>query len=274
MPRTTPAYLRALGRNDPPAEFELNGGVYSLRRVFKHDFFAVTSLYEGAEGKVILKIGRQAWFAIVPLRWVGRILAGREAAALKRLKDVEGVPRLMGRWGTTGIVRRYIEGRPLERGLRVADDFHPRLREVVDQLHARKMAYVDLEKAENVLVGEDDRPYLIDFQIAWFWPAKFGGDLWPICAIRRWLQSGDLYHLNKLKRRTRPDLMSPEELASTYHRPWYVRCYTVATTPLRWARRRLLDRIDPRPPVGPGKGGRRLPHGERGRVAEDPLGGI
>ena len=79
----------------------------------------------------------------------------------------------------TGIVREYIEGHPLARQERVPDAFHSRLRFQIDQLHARGMAYVDLEKCENVLVGDDGQPYLIDFQISWYLPARWGGELWP-----------------------------------------------------------------------------------------------
>lgn len=108
------------------------------------------------------------------------------------------------------------------------------------------MAYVDLEKAENVLVGDDGRPYLFDFQIAWCWSAKWGGELWPIRRVRGWFQHGDLYHLGKLQRRTRPDQLTREALAATYHRPWYVRVYRWFVRPLLWTRRLVLDRVAPR----------------------------
>ena len=50
----------------------------------------------------------------------------------------------------------------MRKGERVPDDFHDRLARLVGEVHARDMAYVDLEKCENVLVGEDGRPYLFD----------------------------------------------------------------------------------------------------------------
>jgi hypothetical protein len=180
------------------------------------------------------------------MRWIGRLLAARECACFERLRGVEGIPALLGRWGPTGVVREYIDGEPLRRGARVADDFHARLRALVDTIHAHGMAYVDLEKAENVLVGGDGRPYLFDFQIAWYWPRRWGGELWPARAIRARFQQGDLYHLGKLQRRTRPDQLSAEDLAATYRRPAYVRAYRFATWPLLWMRRRLLDQIAPR----------------------------
>jgi hypothetical protein len=256
---STPIFLTALGKRPLPERIEAGGNTYTLARVFKNDFFAVTSLYEGPSGRVVLKINRQAWFFIVPLRWIGRRLVSREINALQLLDGVAGVPRLIGRWEDTGLVREFIEGEPLRRGARVDDDFHGRLRGLIDTIHECGMAYVDLEKCENVLVGADGKPYLFDFQIAWLWPRKWGGELWPLRSIRRLLQRGDLYHLVKLQRRTRPDQLSPEALAASYRKPWYVRIYSRLTRPLTLLRRFILDRIAPRRAAG-----------ERGRIAEQP----
>jgi hypothetical protein len=258
LTKPTPAALKALGRRPLPEQIEVEGSSYRRRRVFKNDFFAVTSLFEGPTGRVILKVQRQASFLLVPLGWIGRLLAARETAALERLQDLDGIPRMIGRWGKTGVVREYIEGHPLARKEPVADDFHNRLRALIGKVHERRMAYVDLEKCENVLVGDDGRPYLIDFQIAWYVSPKRGGELWPLRRLRRWLQAGDLYHLTKLQRRTRPDQLSTEQLAASYRKPWFMRLHRFITAPLTWGRRRILDRIDPR----------RAP-GERGRIAED-----
>jgi hypothetical protein len=192
------------------------------------------------------------------MQWIGRLLAAREQAVFEQLRDVEGIPRFIDRWGPTGIVREFVEGRPLSKGEPVPDDFHPRLRELVGVIHERHMAYVDLEKCENVLVGEDGRPYLFDFQISWYWPRRWGGELLPSRIVRRWFQRGDLYHLLKLQRRTRPDLLSPEELKASYRRPWYVHVHRYVTWPFTFVRRAILNRIDPR-----------RKDGERGRVSED-----
>lgn len=263
MPKRVPPSLTALGRRTLPAEIEVGGNRYVHRQTFKNDFFAVTATYEGRSGRVLLKVGRQAGFWGIPLVWVGRLLAAREAAALECLVDLDGVPRLIGRWGATGIVREFVEGHPLAKGERVGDDFHVRLRSLVDQIHARGMAYVDLEKCENVLVGDDGRPYLFDFQIAWYVPARWGGELWPVRRLRRWFQAGDRYHLVKLQRRTRPDQLSPEALAGSYRRPWYLRVHGLVARPFTWCRRVILNRLDPR-----------RKDGERGRVRDEKTMGV
>jgi hypothetical protein len=266
LPKSTPAALKALGRGSLPDTLEVEGRRFVRRRVFKHDFFAATALYEadplfeGNTDRVILKVQRQASFLLFPLRWIGRILTARECGALERLVGVPGIPRLIGEWGSTGLVREYIEGHTLAEVDRVDDDFHPRLRKLIDAVHARDMAYVDLEKPGNVLIGDNGRPYLFDFQISWHWPRCWGGNLWPARAIRRWLQKGDLYHLVKLQRRTRPDQLSPEVLAASYRKPWFVRTHNVLTRPFTRLRRRILNRLDPQ-----------RSRGERGRISDNKL---
>lgn len=251
------ASLTALGRESLPSEIQVEGHGYAKRLVFKNDFFAITALYEGDAGKVVLKIHRRARFLVLPGRWLGRWLAHRELAAFELLRDVDEVPDAIGRWGKTGLIRRFVEGHALTRGEHVPDDFHERLRALIATMHERGMAYVDLEKSENVLVGDDGRPHLIDFQIAWILPKKWGGELWPMRCFRTWLQVGDRYHLQKLRRRTRPDQLSSEELANSYRRPWTVRLHRFLTLPFTWCRRRILDRLAPRHGSG-----------ERGRISD------
>jgi len=256
MGRQVPSSLKALGRQALPTEIDFAGQCYSLNKVFKNDFFAVTAMYAGVNGKVILKVGRQASFLLLPMRWVGGLLARRERSALERLRDIDGVPRFLATLGKTGIVREYIEGHALTKGERVSDEFHGRLRGLVEAVHARDMAVVDLEKCENVLVGDDGRPYLFDFQISWYL-RKGRRRAWPGRMVLNWFQRGDRYHLLKLQRRTRSDQMSAEQLAASYHKPWYVGLHTRATRPFTLVRRMILNRWDPRRTAG-----------ERGRVGE------
>lgn len=248
-PSRTPAWLLALGRQDPPAEIELESGRYRLRRVFKHDFFAFTARYDRVDPAqrhdVVLKIGRKAWVFCLPLGWIGRLHSWHESRVFEQLEDLDVVPAFTGRWGAHGLTHAFVEGRELKKGDPVPDDFFERLETGLGEVHARDMAYVDLEKPENVLVGDDGRPYLFDFQIAWYWPRRAGGNLPPFTWIRRLAQRSDRYHLLKLRRRVRPDQMSPEQLADSRRRPGYVQVHNRLTRPLTRVRRRLLNRLDP-----------------------------
>ena len=244
--RATPPWLLALGKEPPPEEIELGGARYALARVFKHDFFAYTALYEGPAGRVVLKIGRMAPFFGLPLGWIGRLHSWHESAVFRAVDDLDIVPRFTGRWRKHGITHEFVEGHPLDRGERVADDFFPRLEAGLCEIHRRGLAYVDLEKSENVLVGADGRPYLFDFQISWRWPFAILRERWPVTWIARRFQAGDRYHLTKLRLRARPDSFTPAELAAAKRKPFLVRLHGGMTRPFTLLRRFVLRFVDPR----------------------------
>lgn len=253
------AWLRALGDASPPASLVLGARSLRLERVYKHDFFAATARYVDERGeRLIVKLARRAPLAGFPMRWLGRLATWNEERALRELDGLSFVPRLIGRPEPCTLVRAWIEGRALGRGVSVDDGFFPALHAALDSLHARGWAYVDLEKPENVIVDEAGRPHLCDFQISWTWPRSLRS-LWPLCWWLGLLQRGDRYHALKLERRLRRAGMSPEALARSQRRPWFVRLHRLLTSPLQALRRGLLDRR-----------GTRGERGEHGRIAPKP----
>ncbi|NOT02091.1 MAG: hypothetical protein HOP29_15875 [Phycisphaerales bacterium] len=240
-----PDSLRALGRGEPPTTVDVDGGRYALARVFKHDFFAATALYEGERGKIVLKIGRRADFLGLPTLWIGRLLAGNEAAVLRDLHDLDAVPTCLGRWGDTGVVHEYVEGAHLTRDSGVPDDFFSELRRVVDTIHRRNIAVVDLEKPQNVLLGDDGRPHLVDFQIALRVSERTARTWPPVRWLLRRFQEGDRYHLLKLQRRFRRDQLTDDQVRQSYRKPIWVRWHGWITRPLLKLRRHTLNRLDP-----------------------------
>lgn len=233
--RNAPAWLRALGRRDLPTQIEVDGRPYAHMKTFKHDFFAVTGLYEGGAGRVVLKVGRQAPLLGIPMRWVGRFLFRRESRLLKKTQHLNGVPLFSGSWEDTGLVHPFIEGRPLSKDDPIADDFFPRLETLIVEMHALDIAYVDLEKRENVLVGDDGGPWLFDFQIAWDRAGWFG-TRW----ILRILQKSDRYHLLKHWRRLRPDQLDEARLRESQSPPFWIAGHRLLFRPFTHLRRRVL----------------------------------
>lgn len=253
--KRTPSWLLALGKVPPPEEIEVQGERYRLGHVFKHDFFAFTARYDGETRSVVLKVGRMASLFGIPLSWIGRLHSWHESAVFEEVQDLELVPRFTGRFGKHGLTHEYIEGHQLERGERVPADFFDRLEAGLREIHRRGLAYVDLEKPENVLVGDDGSPWLFDFQISFRWPFRFGRELWPARWLLARFQESDHYHLRKLRRRCSPETMSAAELQASKRRPRHIRLYNSVTRPLTRVRRRILNRIDPV-----------KKRGERGRV--------
>ena len=113
-------------------------------------------------------------------RAVARLLLERERRALAALRGLEGVPALVdgADWrfalSLDGappreedvLVRTFVAGAPLHRCRELPLDFFDRLHELVRELHARGVAHNDLHKEQNIVVGDDGWPWLIDFQLA------------------------------------------------------------------------------------------------------------
>jgi len=95
-----------------------------------------------------------------------------------------------------------------------------------------------LEQAENVLVGDDGFPYLIDFQIA----CRCGPS--ADHALGRWwlarLQREDLYHALEHKRRFARESMTSYELTSVRQRSVLIRLHRLLNHPYRMVRRPLF----------------------------------
>lgn len=100
-------------------------------------------------------------------RLYGEISLHWEAVALKRLKEIEGVPIYLGRAGSLSLRMTKLPGVPLEklkRGQLSEGCFH-RLQSLLHQIHARGVAHGDLHM-RNILIYED-KPSIIDFSTAY-----------------------------------------------------------------------------------------------------------
>jgi hypothetical protein len=163
-----PKVFRALGKADPPEQVEIDGHPYRRVDILKHDSWAATALYQGSRVMVIAKFNRQQSVFGLPMKWLGRWLAQRETRMLQMLADLPNVPDYSGNLAINGInqlhavTHDYVPGHPLERREPVNDAFFPTLQQLIKDMHARDLAYVDLSKRQNIIVGDDDKPYLID----------------------------------------------------------------------------------------------------------------
>jgi hypothetical protein len=240
--RPRPALFRALGHSDPPLRIAIGDVEFRHVRTFKHDSWAATALYEDLHGGLIVcKFNRRQSILGVPMQWLGCWLARREGRLLDLLAGEPNVPdprgpiTVDGRPAWNAAAHAFVPGRPLRAGDRPDAEFVERLSRLLSGLHARGIAYVDLHKRENILVGEDGQPYLIDFQISVRLPR-----VWPLSSMLHLLQQSDRYHLAKHVYRQRPDLCPPELAAWVERRPWWIRLHRQAAVPFRRLRRRLL----------------------------------
>jgi RIO-like serine/threonine protein kinase len=246
--------MRALGKRDLPGSIDVAGTSYRHERTVKHDFWAVTGFYLSDAGRrVVLKVSRTEDYAGIPLIWIGRWLCRREMRFYSRLGDLPNVPPLLGQVGQTGFVHGFVEGRPLSKNRPVPDRFFQKLIDLLDELHRRDVAYVDTNKPENILLGDDGLPHLIDFQISY--DLHELGNTWLNRRLLAQLQREDLYHILKHKKKLRPDEMTSQELVSADRQSWLIRLHRLITFPYFKMRRRTFKRLR--------AAGRLLPEGSK-----------
>ncbi|HVS73417.1 MAG TPA: hypothetical protein VHQ47_19480 [Phycisphaerae bacterium] len=263
--RPAPAYLFALGHAGLPGEVSAQGRTWRFVQLFKHDFFAATGLYErvpapahedplplppasepshapgGSRELAVLKIQRTHPLLFLPMQWLGRHVARREIAIYEALQGIDGIPTFLGRVGPTGFLHAFVPGVDLHADLPLAPLFFDQLAALLQALHDRGIAYVDANKRENILYGEDGRPWLIDFQIsyhrrdrAWWNPFR---NWW----FRRFVKA-DWYHFYKHKTRLLPAACTSDEFKKARACGLLHRLHRFFARPLIRIRRRWLSR--------------------------------
>jgi predicted Ser/Thr protein kinase len=213
-------------------------------------------LYASPVGDVVVKQPHQG-------RWLSplwRYLLRREAAVYARLAGIAGIPRSYGLLDGRYLLLEHVPG-PSYRGaqtqLHDRERFFALLLETLRAMHAAGVAHGDLKRKDNVIVGPDERPYLIDFGIATRHNAA-GGPLgrWWFAHVRQ----GDLNAWIKLKygRRVEPaeaaTLLSAAD-AALYKPLWMERIARAIRVPWqkvtlrrprqrwrRWREQRALDK--------------------------------
>ncbi len=228
----------------PPARVTAAGATYTLSRVFKHDFYAATCLYESPAAdvpKIVVKFGRQRDFCGLPLAWLGEWFRRHEESIYRALAGVPGVPRWIGRVECGGYAMEFIDGRPLDHDPPPPKGFFDDLRKLFDAVHARGVAYCDSNKRSNILIGPGGRPWLIDYQLAFLAPQAWPRQGRPIVrAAFEYMCGKDIYHLYKHKRRMAPDELTAEEEAISRQRGGWHKLHRSFTKSYRAARRGFL----------------------------------
>lgn len=181
--------------------------------LLKRDVFGSVERLSGPRGLLVRRVARGGR---VPLSdWIAGRLLARERRALAAAAGLEGLPTLAADAGAEALpgadgrtppaervlLRSWVAGEPLHRARALPTDFFDHLDALVTALHRRGVCHNDLHKEQNIVVGEDGLPYLIDFQLASLHPR--GGR-----AFERRCQD-DLRHVHKHRRRYTRDGRGP-----------------------------------------------------------------
>jgi hypothetical protein len=164
-------------------------------------------LYQAGDGPILLKDyagKRGVW------RSLGAVGTGREARALQTLADVDGVPRFLGRPDRYCVAMTLVPGRRARKDdpeLRGNEAFVRDLELLVGQMHARGVVHLDLKHRSNLLVSDDGKPVVLDFESAHcFNPDGFLGRL-----LVHLGGTFDRLAVLKWKRRLCPEAFTPSQ---------------------------------------------------------------
>lgn len=118
--------------------------------------------HDGSEA-ILKDFSGKSW----PVRWFGRRQLRRERRALRRLQGLAGVPIELGESPPWGLLMEPVPGEAITRWRRrKQEEILPmieRLVALVDRIHERGVAHLDLRKRDNILVSSDGVPTIIDF---------------------------------------------------------------------------------------------------------------
>jgi tRNA A-37 threonylcarbamoyl transferase component Bud32 len=148
----------------------------------------------------------------------GRFLIWREAKAYRRLKGLQGVPTLYRIIDGLALLLEAIPGNDLEtlQGVKKLDHtFFSALKDLVDRCHRRGVAHCDLKRAPNTILGEDGRPYIVD------WSASICATefrLFPLTRIYARFLRDDYLAIVKLRLSYAPESVSDGEKRAYYER--------------------------------------------------------
>ncbi len=149
---------------------------------------------------------------------IGRFLIWREHRAYKTLKGLKGIPACYGVIDRLALALEEIPSRPLKKhnkDLKLSETFFDELKNIVDNFHRRGLAHCDLKNGANVLVGEEGRPYIVD------WSASISEKefrFFPLNRIYLRFLLDDHFAIIKLKMRYAPETLTPEEKIQYAHR--------------------------------------------------------
>ena len=120
-------------------------------------------LYKSNGHRLVLKAPTPWW----PYSVLSKLMLHHEARVYQKLTGLNGIPRCHGMVGNRYLVLDYIEGDCLrEVELRNPDVFFESFLRTIRLMHAAGVGHADLKRKDNILVGSDEKPWLIDFGVA------------------------------------------------------------------------------------------------------------
>ncbi len=95
-----------------------------------------------------------------------RLFLNREIKALQRLKNVDGIPRLLGRYGEDGFVMELINGQhPSRQQFRDSEILDTKLQKLLNDMHQAGVTHNDV-RMKNIIISDNNELFMIDYAAA------------------------------------------------------------------------------------------------------------
>ncbi len=141
-------------------------------------------------------------------RWtIGAWLIHKEWKIYCLLKGLKGIPQPIERIDRFAFAMEYVSGRAINRNEALSASYFSELMQILRDIHSRGVVHLDLRHKGNILINNDGKPVLIDFNSSFSFNQRgiFRRLLFPLL---QWVDYGGLL---KLKERASPSSMTPEE---------------------------------------------------------------
>ncbi|MFO1395271.1 MAG: hypothetical protein U1F09_16090 [Steroidobacteraceae bacterium] len=141
---------------------------------------------------------------------IGRFLVRREFGWLRRVDGLPGAPEGAFRIDAHALAYRYVPGTSLRltAASALSPEFFPALESDLQSLHEQaRIVHLDLRNAHNILVTDDGRPALLDFQ-------SCVSTRWLPSRLRRFLERIDRAAIYKHWARKCPATLGPERTSA------------------------------------------------------------
>lgn len=167
---------------------------------------AIGLLRHTGSDRLLKDFSKKPWYI---RKTYARFAIRKETKVYQLLAGVPGVPELFGSPDKNRIIYEFIPGVMLNKKKKtpVPQEFFDRLEKTLCLIHDRGVAHGDI-RFKNILVTEDWKPFLIDFETAVVFSQR-SNPLWKRLGL--YIQKVDRRSLAKLKKKLAPDLLTPEE---------------------------------------------------------------
>jgi len=169
----------------------------------------------------------------------GRFLVWREKKAYQKLQGIPGIPVLYGAIKGPALIMEKIQGRSLNavhQSGGIPQGFYEELESLLDAIHSAGLAHCDLKREPNIIMGDDSKPYIVDWSAS-ISSGEFG--FFPLSLIFKRFVRDDLNAIIKLKLKYNPEMVTSEEKASYFERGIFER----VIRGIRDRSRKLLKKI-------------------------------